>query len=238
MYLKGLESLSFLRRKSREEKEFERKLRLREAMARLEKYVHDSSKISREYHTQAVEARRLGNISLTKRFASKKLVLDKRITRAKTFRLVIKDLELSREQTGLLKVFVDITTDFSKTLSEAEPTAKMASEIKRNVESSVAKANKIDIVLAEVLDSISDTLLRVEGVEEEEIEALMESIEAEAAEVEREKVRTKVEEKADRTRDVTAEKSSKPREVKNAKESDIDRRIGNSLDKLKNLKEK
>lgn len=204
-----------LGRKSKEEKEFERKLRIREALTKLDKYMEDARRISREYEKQAVEAKRFGNDALAKRFASKMLILDRQIKRAKTLQLIIKDLELSREQTGLLKVFVDVANDFSEALSEAEPTAKMASEIKKNVESAVAKTRRIDIILAEVVDSISDTLLAAEGVKEEEMKNALDRIEAKAAEIERAKVRKKTPE----------EIRNKPFESVDIGNSDVDKRI-------------
>ena len=181
--------MRFIGRKTREEKDFERKVKLNEALIRLDRYISNSENLLREYEKQAVEAKRLGNEVLVKRFATKMLVLDRQIRKAKSLRLIIKDLELSREQSASIKDFADVVKDFSLALSADEITAKMVGEIKRNMEVAMAKARRMDIVLSEIVDSVTDTLLTAKGVEEEEIKDILEGIESKAAESERRMVR-------------------------------------------------
>jgi len=69
--------MRFIKRKSREEKDFERRVRLNEALIRLDRYINNSENLLQEYEKQAVEAKRLGNEVLVKRFAAKMLVLDR-----------------------------------------------------------------------------------------------------------------------------------------------------------------
>ena len=69
--------------KSKEEKEIERKVRMRKAKMALKQYINNLENLKRKIFLQGKEAAKLGDETLLKRSAVKYLVLENRIKQAK-----------------------------------------------------------------------------------------------------------------------------------------------------------
>ena len=180
--------MPFLGRKSKEEVEWNRKLKLRGSRDRLSRYASKCETVLESYRKNAIEARRLENAPLARRFAAQMVLLEQQVRRAKNLQLMLNDIELSREQVGLFKSLADTAKDFAKTVAEEEITTKMAGELERDLSSAVSKSEKVDLMLGDVLDSMNEKILSVGEVDEKEIERVLGSIEEGAVKAERESV--------------------------------------------------
>lgn len=206
--------MSIFGRKSKEEREWQRKAKLRETKGRLSRYVDTCEAVLSAYERNAVEAVRLGNRPLARRFAAKMIALEKQINRAKNLQLILSDMELSREQVGLFNNLAVTMRDFSKVLAQEEVTAKMAGELDRNLAVAMQKSEQIDVALGEVVDSMTDKVWTVGDIDDKQIERELEHLEESAAGKEKEAYNVRI-----------------PGE--NQKEDELDRRIEEGLRKIK-----
>lgn len=228
--------------KSKEEKEWERKTRLREARSRISRYVEKSTRLLKSYEQNAIEARRIENAALLRRFATKIYLLNNQIKRMKSLQLLLSDIELSREQIGLFNSVAVTMRDFSKVMAHEEISAKMASELDRNLTGVLSRSERIDTMLGDVLDSINDKILDIGEVDEEGIETVLASIEEKATTAEREAFRlhtggTEYERNASTSspRVEIADDRTNSKVDSSQKDSlnDLDRRIERGLKKIK-----
>jgi len=208
--------LSFLKRKTKEEVELARRARIREARNRLQRYVESCERVLGSYERNAVEAMRLENKALARRFAAKMVLLDKQIRRAKTLQLMLSDIELSREQAGLFRNLADSVKDFVKDLADEETMARMAAELERDLSTALLKSERLDLMLGDVIDSMNEKILSVGEVDVKEIERVLGSIEEGAVRAERESL---------------AVPESQPREKE--LQDELDRRIEEGLRKVR-----
>lgn len=211
--------MRFLRGKSREEKEFERRLKLRQAILRLDSFISNCEKLANEYFKQAVEARRIEDKTLTKRFAGKILLLEEQAKRAKKLQLIIKDLDLGREQAGLLRDFAEIASNFAASMKDLKIDSRTLAKIEEDITKSVVETERVDALFGVLIDSISNKILEVENIDEKRIEGILDKIEREAVAAEKEIMEKK---------EVIKERSEE--------EKELDRKIEEALEKIKKIR--
>lgn len=197
--------------KSKKEKEMERKIKVRQAKSKIQNYIKKCQKQYDLYRKHAVEANKLGNDALLKRFATKMVALENQIEKAQTVHLILVDIELSKEQVHMTQEFFSAISGMKESLMSEEITAEDLTEAALNIEAATDKAERIDEMLSSFAETLSDRILTSADVSIEDIESTLEKIDAQAASEEAKVVDEKVE------------------------ESDLDRRIKEGLNKIKNL---
>ena len=144
--------------KSKEEKEIERKVRMRKAKMALKQYINNLENFKRRVFLQGKEAAKLGDETLLKRSAVKYLVLENRITQAKRLLLLMEEAELQRELVKVSADFIQFSKDIVQSISEG-PGAEDIAKIQVNFEKAMGKVENLDEALSTMLDLTSESIL-------------------------------------------------------------------------------
>ena len=166
--------------KSKEEKEQERRLRLRQTQTKVNRYVKQAQQLRIEYEKNAIEARRIENNALTKRFAAKMLIIDHRIKAMETYRLVLNDFELTKQQGNILSDMALTIKDFTDVFRGESLSAKESTQITSNLDKIFEFTQKADFNLNSVIDNMNDKMLEVGFVDDAEVETILRSIDQKA----------------------------------------------------------
>ncbi len=144
--------------KSKEEKEIERKVRMRKAKMALKQYINNLENLKRRIFLQGKEAAKLGDEALLKRSAMKYLALEERIKQAKRLLLLMEEAEIQRELVKVSANFIQFSKDIVESIAEgpgAEDVAKMQVEF----EKAMTKVEGLDEALSTMLDLTSESIL-------------------------------------------------------------------------------
>ena len=144
--------------KSKEEKEIERKVRMRKAKMALKQYINNLENLKRKIFLQGKEAAKLGDETLLKRSAVKYLVLENRIKQAKRLLLLMEEAELQKELVKVSADFIQFSKDIVQSISEG-PGAEDIAKIQVNFEKAMGKVENLDEALSTMLDLTSESIL-------------------------------------------------------------------------------
>ncbi len=145
-------------RKSKEEKEIERKIRMKKAKIAIKKYIANLENFSKRVFQQGKEAAKLGDESLLKRCAVKYLVLEQRIKQAKRLLLLMEESELQRELVKVSADFIKFSKDIINSIAEG-PDAKDLTKIQVEFEKAMGKVENLEEALSTMLDLTSESIL-------------------------------------------------------------------------------
>ncbi|MCL4336086.1 MAG: Snf7 family protein [Candidatus Thermoplasmatota archaeon] len=203
------------KKKSKQELDLERKLRIRRAKDSMERFSNKCSQLRDSYLTQAVEARRLGNDALVKKFAVRLVNLDGQQKRAKSFVLMMNDMELNLEQ---LKNWGEMATaikDFVNIFEENGVNYETITQINIEMEKALNNSEKLSEALDSVLENVGDRLISFDSIDPKSLDAMVSNIDERAVSTERSSVRS------------TGAKTSEKEQV-----SDLDKKISESLEEI------
>ncbi|ALM75540.1 hypothetical protein TBCH5v1_1627 [Thermococcus barophilus] len=144
--------------KSKEEKEIERKVRMRKAKMALKQYINNLENFKRRVFLQGKEAAKLGDEALLKRSAVKYLALEQRIKQAKRLLLLIEEAELQRELVKVSADFIQFSKDIVQSIAEG-PGAEDVAKIQVEFEKAMSKVENLDEALGTMLDLTSESIL-------------------------------------------------------------------------------
>ncbi len=147
--------------KSKEEKEIERKIRMRKAKMALKQYINNLENLKRKIFLQGKEAAKLGgDEALLKRSAVKYLTLEQRIKQAKRLLLLMEEAEIQRELVKVSAEFIGFSKDVVKSIAEgpggAEDVAKMQVEFEKAMG---GKVESLEEALNTMIDLTSESIL-------------------------------------------------------------------------------
>jgi hypothetical protein len=200
----------------KEDKEWERKYRLKKSREAAEKYIQKCESFRNVYKQQAVEAKQIGNDSLVKLYVTKVAAMDKQIKTAKTMKLLFDDFELGREQFDLFSELTQVVKGMAEAFKEDEINQKSILELTKNLDKAMFETNKMDQMLQGAMESVDSSIMGFGDIGQKDYESVMNEINDSAVRAERSK----------------GEIPSEP-----VKEDDIDQRMKDSLKKLKEFKE-
>ncbi|ADT84364.1 hypothetical protein [Thermococcus barophilus] len=144
--------------KSKEEKEIERKIRMRKAKMALKQYINNLENLKHKIFLQGKEAAKLGDEALLKRSAMKYLAIEERIKQAKRLLLLMEEAEIQRELVKVSADFIQFSKDVVKSIAEgpgAEDVAKMQVEF----EKAMGKVENLEEALNTMIDLTSESIL-------------------------------------------------------------------------------
>lgn len=144
--------------KSKEEKEIERKVRMRKAKMALQQYINNPENFKHRVFLQGKEAAKLGDEALLKRSAVKYLALEQRIKQAKRLLLLMEEAELQRELVKVSADFIQFSKDIVASIAEG-PGAEDVAKIQVEFEKAMGKVENIDEALNTMLDLTSESIL-------------------------------------------------------------------------------
>lgn len=209
------------KKKSKEELDLERKLRIRRAKDSMERFSNKCTNLRESYMEQAVEAKRLGNDALVKKFAVRLINLDNQQKRAKSLVLMMNDMELNLEQ---LKNWTEMSTaihDFVNIFEENGVNYEAIAQINLEMEKALNNSEKLSEALDTVLENVGDRLISFDSVDRKALDSMVTNISERAVTTER-----------------TSVKEPPAAEPEPAKTSDLDRRIKESLEEIDREKSK
>jgi hypothetical protein len=166
--------------KSKEEKEQERKIRLRQTQTKVTRYIREAQQLRTQYEKNAIEALRIKNTTLKVRFAAKMHILDNRIQAMESYRLILNDFELTRQQGGVLSDMAVTIKDFAQVLRGESLSTKEAAQISSTLDQIFSYTQQADFTLNSVIDNMNDKMLDVGIVDDAEVEKILNSIDQKA----------------------------------------------------------
>ena len=144
--------------KSKEEREIERKVRMRKAKMALKQYINNLENLKRRIFLQGKEAAKLGDEALLKRSAMKYLALEERIKQAKKLLLLMEEAEIQREFVKVSANFIQFSRDIVESIAEG-PGAEDITKMQVEFEKAMTKVEGLDEALSTMLDLTSESIL-------------------------------------------------------------------------------
>ena len=144
--------------KSKEDREIERKVRMRKAKMALKQYITNLENLKRKIFLQGKEAAKLGDEALLKRSAVKYLALEERIKQAKRLLLLMEEAEIQRELVKVSANFIQFSRDIVESIAEG-PGAEDVARMQVEFEKAMSKVENLDEALSTMLDMASESIL-------------------------------------------------------------------------------
>ena len=141
--------------KSREDKELQLRLKLAQLKSETSRYIDQCERLANQFDSDAINARKIENNELARNFAAKAVRLEVEARRAKSFLLVISDLELSKEQNEIFMGLSQAMRDFVKTVGGGRMDASWLGRMRSDLDRAVSESEKIDGLFGEFMDDVS-----------------------------------------------------------------------------------
>ena len=141
--------------KSRGDKELQLRLKLAQLKSETSRYIDQCERLSKQFDSDAINARKIENNELARNFAAKAVRLEVEARRAKSFLLVISDLELSKEQNEIFIGLSQAMRDFVKTVGGGRMDATWLGRMRSDLDRAVSESEKIDGLFGEFMDDVS-----------------------------------------------------------------------------------
>ena len=172
-------------RKSKEEKEIERKIRSRKARATLQNYISNLERLQKRVFEIGKEAARLGDEKLMRRQAAKFLALESRINQARKLLLLMEEAEAQKELVKISSSFITFSKDIVDSIAEGPGVDKIA-KMHVEFEKAMMKVESIEEALSVVVDAASESILTSGEFDDEKVNEVVKMLEGEAGVEERE----------------------------------------------------
>jgi len=169
--------------KSKEEREIERKIRIRKAKAQLKSYISGLESLQKKVLELGREASKIGDRKLVRRQAEKYLALENRIRQAKKLLILMEEAEAQRELVKITSSFIAFSRDIVDSIVEG-PDVKDVAKMHVELEKAMAKAESLEEALSVVIDSASESILS-SHFDEEVVEDVVRMFESESEEIDK-----------------------------------------------------
>ncbi len=166
-------------RKSKEEKEIERKIRTRKAKSMLQNYISNLARLQKKIFELGKEAAKLNDQKLLKRQVIKYLAIENRINQAKKLLLLIEEAEAQKELVKISASFITFNKDIVDSIAEG-PNVKDIAKRHVDLEKAMMKVESIEEALSVVVDAASESILTSGEFDDQKVEEVMRILESEA----------------------------------------------------------
>lgn len=180
-------------RKSKEEKEIERKIRAKKAKAMLQNYISNLERLQKRIFEIGMEAAKLGDEKLVKRQAVKFLALENRINQARKLLLLMEEAEAQKELIKVSSSFLTFSKDIVDSIAEGPGVDKIA-KMHVEFEKAMMRVESIEEALSVVVDAASESILTSGEFDDEKVSEVVRMLESEAG-VEEKELDAKIEER-------------------------------------------
>ena len=165
--------------KSKEEKEIERKIRIRKAKVIVKNYIAKLEKLQKRIFDQGKNFAKLGDKKMVRNQASKYLALEGRINQAKKLLLLMEEAEIERELVRVSASFIQFSKDIINSIAES-PKIKEIAKTNVKFEEAMARVKGIEEALDIVLNVASESIIGGEEFSEDKIEEVAKIFKGEA----------------------------------------------------------
>lgn len=180
-------------RKSKEEKEIERKIRTRKAKAMLQSYITNLERLQKRIFELGKEAAKLNDSKLMRRQAAKYLALENRVNQARKLMLLMEEAEAQKELVKVSSSFITFSKDVVDSIAEGPDINKIA-EMHVDLEKAMMRAESVEEALSVVVDAASESILTSGEFDDEKVNEVVRMLESEAG-VEEKELDTRIEER-------------------------------------------
>lgn len=167
--------MPFFNRESQEEKDFKLRFKLAELKKKAEEYVGQCERLSQNFEKKAAEAAKIDNKTLARNFASKSIQFEIQAKRAKSFLLIISDLEMSKEQQNIMNSISSAMKDFLKSVGNGKMTPTWATSLSSDIDKAMDESVRVDDYFGDFLDSFSSQTIAASNLSDEELESKLQS---------------------------------------------------------------
>ncbi len=180
-------------RKSKEEKEIERKIRAKKAKMMLQNYISSLEKLQKRIFDLGKGAAKLGDERLMRRQAAKYLALENRVNQARKLLLLMEEAEAQKELVKVSSSFITFSKDIVDSIAEGPNIDKLA-RMHVELEKAMAKVESIEEALSVVVDAASESILTSGEFDDEKVNEVVKMLEGEAG-VEEKELDARIEER-------------------------------------------
>ena len=165
--------------KGKEQKEMERKIRIRKSKSVVQSYIMKLEQLQKRVFGQGKEYAKLGEQKMVRSQASKYLALESRVHQAKKLLLLMEEAEIQRELVSVSGSYIQFSKDIINSIAEA-PKVGDITKVQVKFEEAMTKVEGIEQALNTVVDAASDGLLAGEAFGDEKVEEVAKLLESEA----------------------------------------------------------
>lgn len=166
-------------RKSREEKEIERKIRARKAITMLQNYISNLERLQKKIFDLGREAAKLNDSKLVRRQAAKYLALENRINQAKKLMILLEEAEAQKELVKVSSTFLTFSKDIIDSIAEG-PDAEKIAKMHVDFEKAMMKVEGLEEVLSTVIDAASENILTGGEFDDKKVDEVVKLLEGES----------------------------------------------------------
>lgn len=187
-------------RKSKEEKDIERKIRTRKAKNMLQNYTNNLEKLQKRIFDLGRQAAKINDSRLMRRQSSKYLALESRINQAKKLMILIEEAEAQKELVNISSSFITFSKDVVDSIKEG-PGIKDLGKMQIDFEKAMANAESMEEALSTVVDSASENILTSGEFDDQKVDEVSKMFEGEAG-VEESELDSKIDERMKEVEDM------------------------------------
>lgn len=174
-----------LKGKSKAEKDIEREIRYRKAKSTISNYIQNLEKVQKQVFDQGKKAISIGDETFAKRQAKKHVGIQDRIRKGQRLLLLMEEAKLQRNLVNISGDFVVFAKDIAESILEG-PDVEQLTEMQIELEKGLARAEQMDEALSVMVESASEGILASENMTDENVDALLRSMEGDAIDEESE----------------------------------------------------
>ncbi|MBU4075181.1 MAG: hypothetical protein KKD46_00655 [Euryarchaeota archaeon] len=146
-------------KKSKHTMEIEREISYRKAKAVIINYIDDCESIKKRYWEQGIEAARLKDDEMIKRFAAGYFTMNDKIKKGKKLLLHMEGIKIQRDALHVSNEFLAFAKDMSDIMAEGSDVKDIAA-MQVELDKTILKAEQMDSALSAALDMTNETLIR------------------------------------------------------------------------------
>lgn len=165
-------------KKSKQERELEREISFRKAKGVVNKYIDKCETLKKRYWEQGVEAAKIGDEELLKRFSAGYFMMNDKIRKGKKLLLHMEGIKIQRETVQMSGEFMGFAKDMSNSILEGVNVKDMAG-IQFELEKAMVKAEQVDMALSSSMDMASENVL-LSPTDDINLDNIMKTMEGEA----------------------------------------------------------
>lgn len=172
--------MSILKKRNDEENEIERRIRMTQTKNTLSKFSKECEEMSSRYLKNAIDARKIKNDRLMRTFAARVGYFDEQVRKTKSLLLIISDLELRKEEVGMIKKLNVSMKDFYDIFSNENLKDPSLLEFEKNISMTSQRADEVGGKISMLVDSITENFLGGSITDPDQMEKIIQKIDIEA----------------------------------------------------------
>jgi hypothetical protein len=165
--------------KSKQQRELEAKMRIRQGMKRIQRFVKDCTKKQKQYWELGKRALRLGDREQFQQLAAAFLRMRENANRWERYLLQLETLNVRRDEVAATGEFMKSVSAMTNSILKGASPDQVAS-MQAKIEQAVAKSEALEEVLSMAMEASADDVFGTDELDDEKLEQLASQMGAEA----------------------------------------------------------